>query len=602
MIKKVEPPFWWNAFARKELQILLYGTNISRYTVNIEDNNVGVVLKNCIKTNNPNYLFLEILLPKNCPSGSFFIHLNDGAKYVEYEYHIYQSKLNPKYQIKETTITQQDAIYLIMPDRFAKGGDFTSKKLFEKENKKVPHARHGGDLQGILNKVDYINNLGCTTLWLTPIEENNAQSFSYHGYGITDFYSVDERLGDNHLYKKLSDKIHKKGMKLIKDVVLNHIGIEHNWLKDLPDTSWLNNQTYIEGDKMSYHGTNYHVNTAFDPYVSDEDLRATQEGWFTDQMPDLNQDHPLLATYLIQNTLWWIEYAQLDGLRIDTFGYVFPSFNNDWVKAIKLEFPALYIVAEILVGETPFAAKYGHYNTYNVSAVTDLPLAFTAVKSFRSSDRSNFWESEMHQLYNQLSQDFLHTNPYLLMTCLDNHDITRVFSKIKSIKRLKLALGFLLTTRGIPQLYYGTEFLYEGLENDHSSLREDVMGGWKKDKKNLFEKKGRTKKQNKIWDYLSRLLQWRKSSDAIAKGKLVHFIPIDEVYVYFRISDLQTIAIIINNNDDTTQLINFEKYKSVVENFHVGINILSDKKVDLSIPYTINPLKIHILELKKRGK
>ncbi|MBB3700837.1 cyclomaltodextrinase N-terminal domain-containing protein [Flammeovirga yaeyamensis] len=600
MIQKIEPPYWWNSFENKQLQLMVYGQNISQYDVKTKDADHLLRLDGTEITHNPNYLFINFTLKENISAEFFTIQFFKGEDIVEeILYELKERNIQNKYKDDNLTIQPKDVVYLIMPDRFSKGGQFKSKRLFERENRDKPFGRHGGDLQGIIDNIDYVKDLGCSTLWLTPVLENNAKEYSYHGYGITDYYQVDERLGSNDLYLELSQKLHQNKMKLIKDVVFNHIGIQHKWLSDIPDDNWLNNQLYIDRyEAKNYLGTNYHVNTSFDPYASSEDKISTQEGWFTDQMPDLNQNHPLLAKYLIQNTIWWIEYAQLDGLRVDTFGYVFKEFNDQWCKAILKEYPSLYIVAEVLVGETSYAARYNTYNKHNTSAVTDLPLAFTACNSFSKSDKSKYWESQMLQLYNQLSQDFLHKNPYQLLTCLDNHDITRVFSKVKTVERLKLAIGFLLTTRGIPQLYYGTELLFEGEESDHSSLRNDFPGGWDKDKVNAFTAEGRSDAQNEIWNFISKLLKWRKNAKAIAEGKLVHFIPLDEVYVYFRISKAQSIIVLINNNDKEEVKIDFSKYKSCVKGYEVGKNILSNLEFKLKENMFLSPLSISILELK----
>ncbi|NLR94109.1 glycoside hydrolase family 13 protein [Flammeovirga agarivorans] len=603
-IEKIEPPFWWKGMKNSSLQIMIYGRNIANTSPSIEESNV--LLSKIEKLDNPNYLLLYLDLSHHRLPDTFLISFSKNGKQVDQkEYHL---KDRQEEQCKNVGFNTSDVVYLIMPDRFSNGDPSIDNVdgMKEKVNRNAPFGRHGGDLKGIRNHLDYFVDLGVTALWLNPIQENNAQKYSYHGYGITDFYKVDPRLGTNQGYKSLVSLCHQLGLKVIMDLVFNHIGIDHWWMSDLPSLDWLNHQYYWdEGQKdSSFFGTNYQVTKQHDPYTSDEDFKANVEGWFTKDMPDLNQNNPFLAEYLIQNSIWWIEFSGINGIRMDTFGYAFKAFTSTWTKAILEEYPNFNIVGEVLVRETPVVAYFAggakNFDGYDSSlpSVTDMPLTFMANESFAKGDSKSEWDTPMRRLANHLAQDHLFKNPYNLMTCLDNHDVNRVMSNLKDPKRVQLALTFLLTTRGIPQIYYGTELLFEGLESDHSSLRLDFPGGWKGDKRSAFTKEGRTKSEEEMFSYIKRILHWRKTCQVIHNGRLVHFIPENDVYVYFRAFKDDTVMVLLNNNETKSITVSTANFNSMIKGAKKGYDVISDRNIDDLPILTIQPKTGMIIELK----
>jgi glycosidase len=587
-IDRVEPPFWWTGMANDHLQLLVKGNDLSATSVTIDY--PGVEVTNVTPAAHPGFLFIDLKISQDAKAGTVPITFTKGKRTRKYSYELRERASRGR------GLTGGDVIYLITPDRFVNGdpGNDVVKGMKEGNiNRSFPGGRHGGDLAGILSKLDYIEDLGVTTLWLNPIQENDMPEYSYHGYAITDFYKVDPRYGTNDLYLTLSSELHRRGMKLVMDVVFNHCGLEHWWMKDMPFPDWVH-------DYPNYEVTNYAIASLSDPHAAERDQRQMEKGWFVPTMPDLNQDNPFMATYLIQNTIWWIEYAGLDGLRVDTYPYNSKEFMSRWSLAVAREFPGLYVVGETWIGSpalvawwTDRGADYKGYNSHT-KAMADYPLYFAMLNAFRPG--GNVWA-----LYEALSHDFLYEYPETHKVFADNHDVDRIFHSVGGdMARFRQAMTFLLTTRGIPQIYYGTEILMKG-SGDHGVIREDFPGGWPGDARNAFTTEGRSHEEQEAYEFLRRLLNWRKDSEAIAKGTLKHFIPRDNVYVYNRKSGNQSVLVMINNGD-TFATPNMSRFAEVLTGYGAAKDVLTGRTFDDLSSISLEPHSTLVLELKPSGK
>lgn len=594
-IKRVEPLHWWVGMQNSELQILIYGDNVGATSPEILYE--GVSIKDVKKTDNSNYLFIYLNIAQNTSPGMFNIKLKQNKKTVaKYKYELKARNTNNN---GNKGFDASDVVYLIMPDRFANGdpsNDNTAESI-EKLNRTSPLGRHGGDIQGVMNHLDYIAKTGFTAIWLNPFLENNQSQFTYHGYAISDFYKVDQRHGTNKLFTELVSKAHQKGIKTIMDMVFNHCGSAHWFFNDPPSADWFNQHD-------EYTRSNFKASTIADPYASNYDKEKMVTGWFDKHMPDLNQKNQILATYLIQNTIWWIEFSGIDGIRVDTQPYPDKDFMADWSEAIMTQYPNFNIVGEAWLQKIPIAAYFQKdarnidgYNS-NMPSIMDFPLYFALTKAFNEEEG---WTEGLSQLYYVLAQDFCYPNPDNLMIFPDNHDLTRFYESVeKDINKFKMGLAFILTVRGIPQIYYGTEILMDGKESDgHGYIRTDFPGGWPGDEKNAFKSEGRSDEQNKAYNYLSTILNWRKNCETIHKGKLVHFLPEDGIYVLFRYTEKSAVMIILNNNDTLDKKLNTNRFKEIIGKYSKGVEITSKQSInDLSV---INaPAKSAIIiELKK---
>ncbi|HCW09323.1 MAG TPA: hypothetical protein DGG95_18360 [Cytophagales bacterium] len=549
-IDRVEPQNWWVGMKHHDVQVLFYkhDANLTEYQPSL--NYPGVTLKEVVKVENPHYLFLNLQISESAQAGIIPIQFKLGKKTFTHSYEL-KNKSTAKNRIQG--FDAKDVLYLIMPDRFA-NGDVKNDSLpgfYEGVHRDKPFGRHGGDIKGISDHLDFIKELGVTTLWLNPILENNQKRESYHGYAITDFYKVDKRFGSNEEYVALIEKCHANGMKMIQDMVINHMG-NYNWLMlDLPEKSWVH-------QFPEFTRSNYRSEAVSDPYHSKSDLDKMTNGWFDKTMPDVNQSNPLFANYLIQNTLWWIEYAGIDGIRMDTYPYPDKDFMARWMQEILNDYPQFNVVGEVLVNSKPMIA-YWQQNLINkdgyqshLPSVIDFPLT-NAVNAALNEKGS--WDGGLSRLYTNISQDFIYPDPNGNVTFLDNHDMSRYFHNVgRDMNKFKMGLIFLLTTRGIPELYYGTELLMDGNYSIHPTVRMDVPGGWKEDKVNSFTVAGRTKEQNEAYDFMKQLLNWRKNKKVIHEGKLLHFIPEDNIYIYFRSLGNETVMVIMNGNDSEKKL------------------------------------------------
>ena len=492
-----------------------------------------------------------------------------------------------------------DVIYLIMSDRFANGNpnNDSDKSVTEKGNRNLPGGRHGGDIEGMINHLDYLKELGVTALWPTPLCEDNDKNYSYHTYGQSDVYKIDPRFGTNEEYVKLSSELHKRDMKLIMDYVTNHWGAEHWMIKDLPSYDWIH-------QFPGYSQSNYRMTTQYDINASEIDTKNCVDGWFVPSMPDLNQSNPLVLKYLTQNAIWWIEYADLDGFRVDTYSYNDKEGIAKWTKSITDEYPHFNIVGEVWMHDqaqisywqknSPIA-KIQSYNS-NLPSVMDFTL-HDAIGNVFNEDNAN-WSDGMIKVYDNFVNDFLYENPNNIMTFVENHDTNR-FNEIykNDFNKYKMAMTLIATVRGIPQLYYGSEI---GMNGDKgkgdAAIRQDFPGGWNGDSNNAFLPSGRTKEQAQFFDFTSKLFLWRKTNEAVHFGKMTHYIPENNVYVYFRYTENKTVMVVINNNTKT-QTFKTKRFQERIQNFKVGKDVFTNTNFDLKNDINIEGKSVLLLEL-----
>ncbi len=550
-IDHVEPTFWWIGMKHHNLQIMIHGRDISNAKISLDF--PGVEFERKVTVSNPDYVFLYVNISDSAKPGDMPIIFSKGRKKYTYDYQL--RKMNPA-QGRYQGFSDSDIIYLLMADRFSDGNpkNDNAKGMLEKSNRSISNGWHGGDIKGIEDHLSYIKDLGATAIWITPMVENNMPAWyhSYHGYAATNLYKIDPRFGTNQDYVNLVKEAHEKGLKIIMDEVMNHIGSYHWWMKDLPTPDWVHNY-------KKYGRSNFDLSAISDPYGSHYDQHKMEKGWFVKAMPDLNQSNPLEATYLIQNTLWWIEYSGIDGIRMDTFPFNNKYFMARWVQAIKKQFPHFNIVGEVWSPNVG-TASYWQENTHNkdgynshLPSITDYALWFATTDAFTAKPGS---QSGVMHLYNTLSQDFLYTNPFNNVIFLDDHDTDRFGGLIKKDKDLfKMAMVFLMTTRGIPTIYYGDEIMMSSLKNGaDGNVRKDFPGGWPGDPHNAFTEAGRTSLQNEIFDYTRKLAYFRDNHPVLENGHLMQFLPQNDVYVYFRYNKKETIMVVLNFNDKVISL------------------------------------------------
>ena len=604
----VEPLNWWVDMNSPKFEILVHGDKVGECDVNISDERIKLI--KTINLENSNYIVLGIQILERSKAFSFDIEFSkEGKLFEKYNYQLLKKS---KRILAKDTYNSSDVIYLITPDRFSNGdkkNDIVSSLREKKINRRKPSSRHGGDINGIINHLDYISDMGFTAIWSTPMLENNMKNLSYHGYAITDLYKIDPRMGTNELYKELSLKAKEKGIKLIKDVVLNHIGSSHWWMEDLPSEDWLN---YPNNLKFTTHTRE----SLHDPYAIKEDVRNFTDGWFTESMPDLNQRNPILARYLIQNSLWWIEYAQLSGFRVDTYSYSDREFLNFWNNTIQNEYPGFNIVGEewttdksiIGMWQKPINEKKLNSSIINqkfpsnVPSLMDFPLNEAILKSLQPKTQK--WDHKLSILYRNMAQDYLYPNPKNMVVFLDNHDMSRVYYQLNhNLDYWKMAHSFLLTTRGIPQIYYGTEVLISDSSKpgDHGVLREDFPGGWDHDKKNAFTGL-LTDKQIEAKAFLKNLLNWRKTCSAIHSGGLKHFAPSfeNELYSILRYDKRSIVLLVMNNDSKKKKIIPNNYFKEVNSKLSnkLAVDIVNGKNLNINNSISINSKSFLLLELK----
>lgn len=594
---RVEPPFWYAGFKSDSLQLLVHYPNISQVK-SIQLDSDHVKINQIHKADSPNYVFVDLNIPIGISAEKFkidFIFSDNNSVAYTYE-------LKPKQKPSEhfEGFDSSDAIYLITPDRFA-NGDLSNDQLPYLKEKKInrndDYARHGGDIKGIIDHIDYIKNLGFTAVWPTPLLENDMPNASYHGYAITDYYKVDPRFGSLEDYKKLSSNLSKNNMKLIMDMVANHCGVEHWWMSDLPFKNWVNYQSTFEAGQ-SIPQSNHMRTTNQDTYASNYDSDLMREGWFVQTMPDLNQRNPFLATYIIQNSLWWIETLQLGGIRQDTYPYPDKAFMSKWAGAIMTEYPNFNIVGEewsynpLLVGywQAGKQTKDGYQS--NLKSTMDFPMQQAIVDALKDAEG---WGSGLSKIYETLANDFHYDDPNSILVFPDNHDKSRIYTQLnENLKHTKMAVGLMLCLPRIPQLYYGTEILMNDTANpgDHGLIRTDFPGGWPDDEVSVFNNNGLTVAQQEMKTFTTKVLNYRKNSKAIHKGKTIHFAPFDGVYALFRIYNDEMVMILINKNESkkTIDLSRFKELNLAGKQFnsiHSKAQFEWDKAVKLNSGITI---------------
>ena len=589
-IERIDPPFWWVDMNNKQLQIMVYGDSISTFSVSI--NYPEVEILSVEKVENPNYIFINLEISSKAKPGKMdLLFVNENQKSLHYEYELKPREIDPK-NIK--SFSSEDVVYLIMPDRFANGDPTNDSctSLLEKSNRLDPNGRHGGDIQGIINNLDYIQNMGFTSIWLTPVCENNSAKYSYHGYAISDYYKIDGRYGTNKLYQELSKECNAKGIKLIIDMVTNHCSTSYFWNDDLPTRDWYNGYP-------NYKKSNFIGSVWSDPYKSNKDVNEMANGWFDSSMADLNHNNPFVAKYLIQNTIWWIEYAGLDGVRSDTHMFNDKEFTSQWCKAILDEYPTMNIVGEVFLKSPSLTAywqkdsKLCKEGNSFLPTIMDIPLYHLFEKIFDTYNTNGFMV-----LYEHLSKDFLYEDKDNILTVADNHDVTRLYSLLgNDMKLYKMAISFLLTTRGIPQMYYGCELAFSGKkENGDPDLRHDFPGGWENDNSNGFSSEGLSFEEKDIQDYMKKILNWRKQNKAVKHGQLMHFIPMDGVYVYFRYIEDETVMVVLNGNDIQKD-VDMSRFEELVSGKSNAYDVVSGDKVSNIDTIKVEAKSARILEL-----
>lgn len=557
-IERIEPPNWWVGFQENEVQLLVKHDRIGDAQVQISF--PGVDIKKVSKGESPNYLFIDLVFSDAVQPGKFNIlfQLKNGQTLTQ----PYELKSREKPSDAYLGFDSSDAIYLITPDRFSNGNPANDQfpNLKEKAiNRDNDYGRHGGDLRGIIKHLNYIEDMGFTAIWPSPVLTNDMPESSYHGYAMTDFYQVDPRFGTLTEYRELADKAREKGIKLIMDQVANHCGSEHWWMKDLPFDDWVNYQGDFESDAQ-LKTSNHRRTVNQDRYASNHDKQLLSKGWFVSTMPDLNQQNPFMAKYIIQNTIWWIETLGLGGIRQDTYPYADKYFMANWAGAIMNEYPNFNIVGEewssnpLLIGYWQRGAQNRDGYESNLRSTMDFAMQHLIVDALKEEED---WDTGLVKIYEGLANDFHYAAPKDIMVFLDNHDMSRIFTQLhEDIISTKTALSYLLVLPRIPQLYYGTEILMNDTEKpgDHGVIRTDFPGGWEDDEVNAFEGEGLTDNQKEMQQYVKKLLNYRKESKAIHTGETVHFAPDNGVYVLFRELGEETVVHIINKNENPVAL------------------------------------------------
>ena len=590
-VQRLEPTFWWTDMKNPTLQLMLNGNEIANAEFKIDYQ--GVTIERKQLTDNPNFVFLYLNIDKNTKAGKFSISVLKGKKK---QILTYELKTRIQNSAERESFTEADAVYLLMPDRFVNGNSANDSVagFSQAVNRAVPGARHGGDLEGIISKIPYLAELGITALWTTPLFENNDTQYSYHHYGCTDYYKIDPRFGCNEDYLRLANACHAKGVKLILDVVPNHCSSAHWWLKDKPAKDWFN-------EWPTYTASNYRMTAWTDPYASKSDLEKLTKGWFAPNMPDFNLKNPLVFDYLTQVYIFWIEYAQINGIRVDTYPYNDIHVAANFIQSIRNEYQKMNVVGECWM-KTPAEVAYyqsGNKNKDGFDSRLQSVMDFSLKDVFTSAINENEgWESGMVRYYSHYAQDFVYDNPNLIMNFLDNHDIDRFSLAVKQdVAKYKMGLALLIASRGYPQIYTGTEIMLDGIAGDYQGHRFDFPGGWAADTRNAFTPEGRTKKENEVFYYLQALLKYRKNNPVLQNGKMKQFIPQDGIYVYFRYNNDKTVMVIANNNNEPKGL-ELNRFEEMLSTKTQAIDIVNNQTVELGRTIQVPAKTVLILELK----
>jgi glycosidase len=592
---RIEPLNWWVGMKNTKLQLLVHGKDLKGSEVISKKPGLKIVKVN--QADSPNYLFIDCEVAKNAQAGTYPIELIKGNKVI---HHIDYSLLaREKNSANRPSYTTKDVIYLITPDRFANGDSSNDAAPgFRQPNpaRNEMYGRHGGDLKGITDRLGYIHDMGFTAIWNLPVQTNDQAKESYHGYAITNHYQIDPRFGTNADYRNLALKAEEKGIKIIMDVILNHCGDGHWWMKDFPFKDWIN----FDGKFVS---TTHRRETVQDPHVSKYDAKMQTEGWFVTAMPDLNQNNPFMATYLIQNTIWWIEYAHLGGIRIDTYPYSEKHFAAKWSDAVLAEYPNFNLVGEEW-SSNPIITSYWQRGKVNrdgfkssLPALMDFPLQNALTDAMNENDQD--WGKGLNKIYSVLSSDLVYANLDNLVVFGDNHDMSRFYTQVKHDQALfRMGIAFLMTTRGIPQIFYGTENLMSNPNSsEHGEIRGDFYGGWSGDAKDAVTQRGFTADEKSTQDYFKKLLNWRKNNAVIHDGKLLHFGPENGVYVYFRYTNTGKVMVVLNKNAQE-MVLDVARYAEMIQPGVTVKEILTDKSYTLGNQMSVAGKSATILEIK----
>ena len=607
-IDRIEPANWFAGMKNPSLQLMVYGKNIRNAHVTVDY--PGARVDSLVRLDSPNYLLVYLNLEGARP-GEMTLKF-DGKKVK------YPLKEREMAGDKRMGFTNADVLYMLMPDRFAQGKNHPAQVKglnAYKEDRTQPSLRHGGDLEGIRERLDYLKELGVTALWFTPVLENNSpdegNTSTYYGYATTDYYKVDPRFGSNEAYRQLIDEAHRKGLKVVMDMIFNHCGFEHPWVKDMPTRDWFNTPEWLheaqtgqkEGQRAKvndrYLQTSYKLTPVLDPYASKADMRETVDGWFVPTMPDLNQRNPHVITYLIQNSEWWIETVGIDGIRMDTYPYADRKAMAQWMERLDEEYPNFNTVGETWVTEPAYTAawqKDSKLSTINSYLKTVMDFSFFDKLSQAKTEETDGWWQGLNRIYNSLCYDYLYENPSSVMAFIENHDTDRFLGEGRDTLALKQALALLLTINRIPQLYYGTEVLMNGTKAvTDGNVRKDFPGGFPGDKRNAFTPEGRTAEENAMFNWLSRLLHWRQSNEVISRGTQTQFIPHKGVYVIARRYGRKTVMTVLNGLRRNAQL-DVQRYAEIIGKHVQATDVMTGQPVDLSANVPLSPRQTLILE------
>ena len=608
VIDRIDPTDWFVGLKNPQVQLMVYGKNIAAVQ-RVATDYPGVVVDSVVRLDSPNYLFVYLNLRQAKP-GTMTLQFDK----VKVQYRLKQREMAGD---KRMGFDNSDVLYMLMPDRFAQGqGHNPQVKGMRpyKEDRSQPSLRHGGDLNGIREHLDYFKELGVTALWLTPVLENDSPDSengysTYHGYATTDYYRVDPRFGTNDDYRRLCDEAHQKGLKVVMDMIFNHSGFEHPWTHDMPSKDWLNLPEWLEESKGTSESqgtrflqTSYKLTPVKDPYASQVDLKETTEGWFVPTMPDLNQHNPHLMRYLIQNSIWWIETVGIDGIRMDTYPYAFAEGMAQWMKELDEEYPNFNTVGETWVTEPAYTAawqKDSRLSEHNSYLKTVMDFSFFDKLSQAKNEETDAWWQGLNRLYNSFVYDYLYEDPTHVMAFIDNHDTDRFLGNGHDTLALKQALALLLTVRRIPQIYYGTEILMNGTkEVTDGNVRKDFPGGFPGDKHNAFTREGRTRAQQSMFNWLSRLLHWRQGNETIVRGYQTQFIPYNGIYVVTRRWHRNTVMTILNGTSKEAVL-EVARYAELLDDgqdvSHVQ-DVATGRYYDLTKNLTLKPRQTLVLE------
>lgn len=615
-IDRIEPTNWYVGMKNPSVQLMVYGKDIR--SAEVSTNYPGVKIDSLVRLDSPNYLLVYMNI-KDAQPGTMKLCFKTG-----------KNKTNVNYELKARDMkgedrqgfTNADVLYMLMPDRFASSGKNLEVKGLNayKVDRSQPSLRHGGDLEGLRQHLDYFTELGVTALWFTPVLENNSpdhgKSSSYHGYATTDYYRVDPRFGSNADYRRLVDEAHKKGLKVVMDMIFNHCGFEHLWVKDMPSKDWLNtpewlypeNQKYTvktqtkDGEQTTntkYLQTSYKLTPVLDPYASKVDLHETVDGWFVPTMPDLNQRNEHLMTYLIQNSEWWIETVGIDGIRMDTYPYADRKGMARWMEVLNEEYPNFNTVGETWVTEPAYTAawqKDSPLQKENSNLKTVMDFAFFDRVNQAKNEETDAWWNGFNRIYNSLCYDYLYKDPSHVMAFIENHDTDRFLGETQDTLALKQALALLLTVNRIPQLYYGTEVLMNGTKQvTDGNVRKDFPGGFPGDTHSCFTTEGRTKAENDMFRWTARLLHWRQGNEVITKGKQTQFIPQNGVYVVARSYNGKNVMTVINGTSKAATM-KAERYAEIIGDAQEATNILTGHKINISKDVKLAPRGVMVLE------